>query len=76
MNALSWAAAWISLPARRDATTLLVPTSSPIGWVPDLTRSSICSVASSSTFQSWSLFSAMSFILRLQGSRGHATSRH
>ena len=49
--ALSWAAVSISLPFRRAATTLLVPTSRPTGFEPAFMRSSMRSSASCATFQ-------------------------
>ncbi|OFV87639.1 MAG: hypothetical protein A2V74_11120 [Acidobacteria bacterium RBG_16_70_10] len=51
MNALSCVAQATSFPPRREATTLLVPTSRPIGCAPVLTRSSMRSEASAA-FQS------------------------
>src|SRR5690242_18685205 len=61
MNALSCAAVSMSLPRRRAATILLVPTSMPYGLA--LTRSSMRSSASCATFQRWSLRSLMALLL-------------
>ena len=61
MNAFSWPAVSTPFARRRAATTLLVPTSRPMG-APTLSSSSILSSTSWATFQRWSLrSSAMSY---------------
>src|SRR5258708_24637752 len=68
MNAFNCAAVSMSLPRRRAATILLVPTSMPYGLA--LTRSSMRSSASCATFQRWSLRSLIGFV-SLSVTRGH-----
>src|SRR5687768_72465 len=69
MNALSWEPVSMLRFFWRAATTLLVPTSQPMGWAPVFSRSSMRSSTSCATFHRWSLRSSIDFSLTF-GARG------